>query len=175
MSLLLQRILLTAGTTSPRMPHGPFCWVTPPLGMTHHCRQCRSAVLPLEEVLSQITPSLYFPLHDFWVFFWIDVGIQHRSETEYRSSGLSASSCTNAICFQSTPVPFTPLYWKSLRMSLEIFLLLFIIKKILQLLGIFIKTKKPNTNTIVFCDSNFHLKGWVHAWCNKMMNEMQQL
>lgn len=44
-------------------------------------------------------------------------------------------------------------------MSLEIFLLLFIMKKILQLLGNFIKTKKQNTNTTVFCDSNFHLKG----------------
>lgn len=149
--------------------------------MTHHCRQCRSAVPPLEELLSQITPSIYFSLHDFCFYFlfffyfffiWIDVGIQHRSETEYRSFRLSASSCTNVICFH---VPFTPLYWESLQMSLEIFLLLFIIKKILQLLGIFIKTKKPNTNTVVFCDSNFHLKEWVHAWCNKMMNEMQQL
>lgn len=115
-----------------------------------HC-----SLLDFEDAIPNNANLLLVPAR----FFQIDVGTPHRSETEYRSFRLSAASCTNDICFQSTHVPFIPLYWKSLQMSLEIFLLLFIMKKILQLLGNFIKTKKQNTNTTVFCDSNFHLKG----------------
>lgn len=71
-----------------------------------HC-----SLLDFEDAIPNHTNSWFAP-HDF---FPVDVGIQHRSEIEYRSFRLSAASRANGICFQSTHVPFSPHIGKAFR------------------------------------------------------------
>lgn len=147
-------MLLMARTTLPIMQQGslflqshpvPWQWLSITGGHVKHLfqRWNMSNGLRTSELIQSSISSLQPPWlwschpksHQLFIcparFFQIDIGIQHRSETKCRSLRLSASSCANDICFQSTHVPFSPLYWKNLQMPLEILFLLFIMKKIL--------------------------------------------